>query len=271
MGHYRPGGTNQHHRGKHTPAGRRAFVSSWSAFVPSWYAFVPSWCVLEASWSCAEDRLLESACQFVPEGFRLPPTRGHTMKLIGPVAVVFALVMSVALAAQSGGGKPQVAEAVFTNIQVLKGIPVDDFMGTMGIMSAALGFCCSECHTGAGATGEVGGRRTPRKRTQHTRMVTGWWRRLTRRNFGGRQVVTCWTCHRGRGSTSHHPGSRYRVRRGDGRTPMTSSADLGRSRKAEKILDEGACERLRAGRAGQADELRRQGHKHGMRRFGSGE
>src|SRR5580700_9017363 len=46
--------------------------------------------------------------------------------------------------------KPLVAEQVFKNIQALKGIPVDDFMGTMGIMSAAVGYDCSECHTNAG-------------------------------------------------------------------------------------------------------------------------
>src|SRR5580693_9133849 len=42
------------------------------------------------------------------------------------------------------------SDQVFKNVQVLKGIPVDDFLGTMGIMCAALGFDCSECHTGAG-------------------------------------------------------------------------------------------------------------------------
>ena len=46
--------------------------------------------------------------------------------------------------------KPQMAEDVFKNIQALKGISVDDFMGTMGLMSAGVGFDCSECHTGAG-------------------------------------------------------------------------------------------------------------------------
>ena len=46
--------------------------------------------------------------------------------------------------------KPKMAEEVFKNIQVLKGIPVDDFMGTMGVMSAAVGFDCSECHANAG-------------------------------------------------------------------------------------------------------------------------
>src|SRR5262245_446637 len=55
-----------------------------------------------------------------------------------------------AAAAQGAQAKPPMAEEVFKNIQVLKGITADDFMGTMGIMSAALGFCCAECHTGAG-------------------------------------------------------------------------------------------------------------------------
>ncbi len=118
------------------------------------------------------------------------------MKLIGPVAVVFAWVMSVALAAQSGGGKPQVAEAVFKNIQVLKGLPVDDFMDTMGIMSAALGWDCSECHTGAGTDTVKWEADTDKKRI--ARRMTLMVAAINRTNFGGRQVVTCWTCHRGR-------------------------------------------------------------------------
>jgi hypothetical protein len=37
---------------------------------------------------------------------------------------------------------PVLAEQVFKNIQALKGISAADFMGTMGIMTAALGFDC---------------------------------------------------------------------------------------------------------------------------------
>src|SRR3979411_1046925 len=66
-----------------------------------------------------------------------------------PAALWPAGVAFAAPQAASGAGQ-QMAEQAFKNIQVLKGIPVDDFMGTMGIMSAALGFDCSECHTGAG-------------------------------------------------------------------------------------------------------------------------
>jgi hypothetical protein len=46
--------------------------------------------------------------------------------------------------------KQNMAEDTFKNLQVLKGISVDDFLGTMGIMSASVGFDCSECHNNAG-------------------------------------------------------------------------------------------------------------------------
>ena len=50
-------------------------------------------------------------------------------------------------AAQTGAGqRAQTSEEAFKNIQVLKGIPVDEFMGAMGLFSAALSMCCLECH-----------------------------------------------------------------------------------------------------------------------------
>ena len=42
--------------------------------------------------------------------------------------------------------KPTMVEDVFKNVQILKGIPVDEFMGTMGFFSAALGMNCTDCH-----------------------------------------------------------------------------------------------------------------------------
>ena len=94
-----------------------------------------------------------------------------------------------------GGSRPQMSEEVFKNIQVLKGIPVDEFMGTMGLFSAALSVCCAECHTGAGSSNPKWEDDPPRKRTARRmlQMVSA----INRDNFSGRQVVTCWTCHRG--------------------------------------------------------------------------
>src|SRR4051794_27825356 len=60
------------------------------------------------------------------------------------------LVWWMGSALASPQAAPKTSDGVFKNVQVLKGIPVDDFMGTMGIMCASLGFDCSDCHTGAG-------------------------------------------------------------------------------------------------------------------------
>src|SRR3954452_14497445 len=92
--------------------------------------------------------------------------------------------------------KPPMAEEVFKNVQILKGIPVDEFMGTMGFFAAATGLNCTDCHVD-----ESGGnwakyaddndlKRTTRRMMQ---MVSA----LNRSSFGGRQMVTCNTCHRG--------------------------------------------------------------------------
>ena len=79
------------------------------------------------------------------------------------LAVALGLVVWLASVALVVGQAPQPAvqmsEQVFKNVQVLKGIPVDEFMGTMGLFSAALTVCCGDCHTGAGTSNpEMGGR-----------------------------------------------------------------------------------------------------------------
>lgn len=89
----------------------------------------------------------------------------------------------------------QMSDQLFKNVQVLKGIPVDEFMGTMGLFSAALTVCCGDCHTGAGTSNPKWEDDPPKKRTARRmiQMVAA----INRDNFNGRQVVTCWTCHRG--------------------------------------------------------------------------
>jgi len=87
------------------------------------------------------------------------------------------------------------AEAAFKNVQALKGIPVDEFLGTMGLFAAALSADCSFCHTGAGTETPKWEEDTPRKRT--ARRMIEMVQAINRDHFTGRQRVTCWTCHRG--------------------------------------------------------------------------
>jgi photosynthetic reaction center cytochrome c subunit len=110
---------------------------------------------------------------------------------------VFALMGAALAAAQPASGeKPLLAEQVFKNVQVLKGISVDDFIETMGLMTAALQFDCSDCHVGAGTNRVDWAADTPRKVTAR-KMVT-MVATINKENFVGRQMVTCWTCHRNR-------------------------------------------------------------------------
>jgi outer membrane lipoprotein-sorting protein len=109
-------------------------------------------------------------------------------------------VFIVGFAMAQTAERPQMAEDVFKNVLVLKGIPVDEFMNTMGVFSAALGMSCEDCHASNDSKWENYALDTsPKKRTARrmVQMVTA----LNKDNFGGRQMVTCWTCHRG----SDHP------------------------------------------------------------------
>jgi outer membrane lipoprotein-sorting protein len=92
--------------------------------------------------------------------------------------------------------KPLMAEDVFKNVQVLKGIPVNQFMETMGFFSAALGYNCTNCH-GNDVLGnwEKYADDTPVKRT--ARRMVDVMNTINKTLFGGRQAVTCYTCHRG--------------------------------------------------------------------------
>ncbi len=88
------------------------------------------------------------------------------------------------------------AEQVFKNVRVLKGLSVDDFMETMGLISAALSFDCSDCHDNAGTPKVDWAADTPRKvvaRTMVTMVAS-----INKNNFGGRQLITCCTCHHSR-------------------------------------------------------------------------
>src|SRR5579864_3031059 len=60
--------------------------------------------------------------------------------------------VGAAIAQTSTASKPPLAEDVFKNIQVLKGIPVDEFMGTMGMIAASTGMNCVNCHASDNTT-----------------------------------------------------------------------------------------------------------------------
>src|ERR1700694_213287 len=117
------------------------------------------------------------------------------------VATMIVCLMGIALApGQSGqpaaGEKPLMAEDVFKNIRVLRGIPVKEFMGTMGFFAASLGLNCTDCHGDASASDWANyAIDTPLK--NRARQMMAMVKSINDANFGGRPYVTCYTCHRG--------------------------------------------------------------------------
>jgi len=96
---------------------------------------------------------------------------------------------------KAAAARPLMAEDFFKNVQVLKGIPVDEFMGTMGFFAAALSLNCIDCHVQEALTDwSKFADDTPLKQT--TRKMVLMVRMINRTNFGGASEVTCYTCHR---------------------------------------------------------------------------
>lgn len=124
----------------------------------------------------------------------------YSVRELAPSALKLAALALVGVSFASGQAatpnRPLKAEEAFKNIQVLKGISAGDFMGTMGIMTTALGFDCESCHPAAGSDKVAWEVDTPRKR--RARQMVTMMANINTTHFGGRQVVTCYTCHRGR-------------------------------------------------------------------------
>ena len=119
-------------------------------------------------------------------------TAGLTKKMSG----VIGLSLLASVLAYGQAAKPPMAEEVFKNVQVLKGIPVDEFMSTMGIFSAALGISCENCHSLSDKSWADYALDPTQKKKTARRMVV-LMQGINKQYFGGRQVVTCFSCHRG--------------------------------------------------------------------------
>lgn len=122
-------------------------------------------------------------------------------KILLPLSYLL-LVASVPGSAQAPPG--QTAEQVYKNIQVLTGTPAGELNQSMHLMNAALGVVCEHCHVegeGAAARREADDRPAKATARRMMRMVKD----LNEAQFGGRQVVTCFTCHRGSARPSGIP------------------------------------------------------------------
>src|SRR5689334_1566651 len=110
--------------------------------------------------------------------------------------IALCLLCIASAAGQAAPAGQRMSEQAFKNVTVLKGIPVDEFMNTMGFISAATNYNCADCHVEPKSEGDWSAyaQDTPRKATARKMILMV--QEINRANFGGARVVTCYTCHR---------------------------------------------------------------------------
>ncbi|HEX4137735.1 MAG TPA: photosynthetic reaction center cytochrome c subunit family protein [Bryobacteraceae bacterium] len=122
---------------------------------------------------------------------------GSRQPVLGAVATIAVWVLTSASAVgQTAPAKQLMSEQAFKNVTVLKGIPVDEFMDTMGFISASTNYNCTDCHVEPKAEGDwsVYAEETPRKAIARRMILMV--QSINKTNFGGARAVTCYTCHR---------------------------------------------------------------------------
>ena len=114
----------------------------------------------------------------------------------GIVATTVALVLTAATLlsgqAVSPASEGKTAEQVYKNITALKGTPANELNQSMHLMKGALGMDCEYCHI------EREWDKDDKAPKQVARTMILMTLDINRRQFGGRPVVTCYTCHNGR-------------------------------------------------------------------------
>ena len=103
----------------------------------------------------------------------------------------FMPLLAMAIPLTFRGQHPKTAGEAFKNVQVLKRAPADNWFDTMAFIAGSLGVTCDHCHSSKFETDE--GNPKKEKAREMMRMVD----RINADQFGGHNVVTCFTCHRG--------------------------------------------------------------------------
>ena len=150
--------------------------------------------------------------------------RGWVLCVAGLLAICLlgTTVVRGQTAAAPATQKPVMSEQAFKDIQVLRGIPVKEFMETMGFFAASLSLNCTDCHGEAsGSSWARYADDTPLK-TASRRMIQ-MMNTINKTNFGGAPFVTCYTCHRGSQKPKRIPSLAQQYPRRRTRIPMRSS------------------------------------------------
>jgi hypothetical protein len=172
------------------------------------------------------------------------------VRALGTTAAIFFTTIALIAGQATPPQRQPMAEEVFKNIQVLKGVPADEFLGSMGFIANALAVNCTYCHVGEGGGGwDEYAKDTDKKEKARKMMVM--MNTINKTYFGGTRRVTCVSCHNGanRPKTTTNMAVYYRA------TPTDEPDDILRQApgapSAEQVIDKylaasGGAERLAA-------------------------
>ena len=123
---------------------------------------------------------------------------GLRRTIVGAMGIAVTCLLG---AARTGGQaesaqKPLMAEQYFKNVQVLRGISVKEFMDTMGFFAASLGENCTFCHVEE-SSGDWSKYADDNANKQTARKMILMMNAINKTYFGGRRMLTCYSCHRG--------------------------------------------------------------------------
>jgi hypothetical protein len=112
------------------------------------------------------------------------------------LAAALVCAASVAVVArQAPTATPQMSETFFKDIRVLKGIPIDEFIDTMGMFAAATAKDCTGCHSPQILDGKPEAFAIETPMIQKARFMVGMMNTINRNFFGNQKRVSCFTCH----------------------------------------------------------------------------
>jgi hypothetical protein len=122
--------------------------------------------------------------------------------IFGTIIAASLTLAPIALAQHSLDGpatEAKTAEQVYKNIAQLKGTPAEQLMPAMQVISSSLGVDCSFCHVAGKA--ELDDK--PAKKT--ARLMMAMVASINTGSFGGRQQVSCYSCHHGAANPANVP------------------------------------------------------------------
>ena len=106
-----------------------------------------------------------------------------------PKLLLLALAVTPGIYAVSQGQQPKpLAEQVYKDVEVFKGVPASDMIPAMEFMSASMNYTCADCHDTKDYAAD-------NKNKDVTRKMILMQREINERHFDGRLEVTCMSCH----------------------------------------------------------------------------